>query len=531
MTEHLSALRAASVPDRPSLDGLEDKWAAVWQEQGTYAFDREAALAGPARGRLLHRHPAADGVRVAAHGPRVQLHAHRLHRALQADGGLQRLLPDRLGRQRPAHREAGAELLRRARRRLAAPRPRLRAALPRRRQEHQGRRRGADLAAELHRALRRADRQGRGGLRVALPPDRAQLRLVDLVPHHRRALAGHGAAGVPAQPRPRRGLPGRGARPVGRHVPDRRRPGRARGPRLPRALPPRRVPPPERRPVHIETTRPELIPSCVALIAHPDDERYQPLFGTTVTTPLFGVEVPVLAHPAAEIDKGAGIAMCCTFGDLTDVMWWRELRLPTRSVITRSGRLQARDARVARRRPRRGAVCRRARRQDRVRRPRGRRRRRCASRGDLDGEPTPTQRKANFYERGEKPLEIVTSRQWYIRNGGRDADLNATLVARGEEIDFHPAVHALALRELGRGPQRRLAGLAAALLRRADPGLVPASTPTASPTTTARSCRPRPTCPSTPPPTRPPATPSPSAASPVASSATPTSSTPGPRRR
>ena len=59
--------------------------------------------------------------------------------------------------------------------------------------------------------------------------------------------------------------------------------------------------------------------------------------------------------------------------------------------------------------------------------------------GDLEGEPTPTKRMANFYERGEKPLEIVTSRQWYIRNGGRDADLNAALIARGNEIDFHPA--------------------------------------------------------------------------------------------
>src|SRR5699024_5111159 len=78
-------------------------------------------------------------------------------------------------------------------------------------------------------------------------------------------------------------------------------------------------------PVHIETTRPELLPACVALIAHPDDERYQPLFGTTVTSPLFGVEIPVLSHPMAEMDKGAGIAMCCTFGDLTDVTWWREL--------------------------------------------------------------------------------------------------------------------------------------------------------------------------------------------------------------
>ncbi len=80
----------------------------------------------------------------------------------------------------------------------------------------------------------------------------------------------------------------------------------------------------------IDTTRPELLPACVALVAHPDDERYQPLFGTTVRTPLFGVEVPVVAHHLAEPDKGTGIAMICTFGDLTDVIWWRELRLPTR---------------------------------------------------------------------------------------------------------------------------------------------------------------------------------------------------------
>ncbi|SDP15335.1 valyl-tRNA synthetase [Pedococcus dokdonensis] len=190
-------------------------------------------------------------------------------------------------------------------------------------------------------------------------------------------------------------------------------------------------------PIHIETTRPELIPSAVALIAHPDDERYAALFGSTVRSPLFGVEIPVVAHPAAEPDKGAGIAMCCTFGDLTDVLWWRELQLPTRSVITRSGRIQAetpewlvgtageqlfaeqvagkttfsaREAIVAALR----------------------------ESGDLDGEPKATQRKANFYERGEKPLEIVTSRQWYIRNGGRDAELNAEMIERGRQVDFHP---------------------------------------------------------------------------------------------
>ena len=191
-------------------------------------------------------------------------------------------------------------------------------------------------------------------------------------------------------------------------------------------------------PVHIETTRPELIPAVVALIAHPDDDRYQDLFGTTVTSPLFGVEIPVVAHHAAEIDKGAGIAMCCTFGDLTDVLWWRELRLPTRSIITRAGRLQAETPEWLAGGPGEQLYA------DQVAGATAFRAREAIvsalrASGDLDGEPTPTQRKANFYERGEKPLEIVTSRQWYIRNGGRDADLNAALIERGRQLDFHPA--------------------------------------------------------------------------------------------
>src|SRR5687768_2119013 len=93
--------------------------------------------------------------------------------------------------------------------------------------------------------------------------------------------------------------------------------------------------------VEIETTRPELIPACVALVAHPDDERYKPLFGAEVTTPLFGVSVPVKAHTLADPDKGSGIAMICTFGDLTDVVWWRELSLPVRAIIAANGTLRS----------------------------------------------------------------------------------------------------------------------------------------------------------------------------------------------
>ena len=186
-------------------------------------------------------------------------------------------------------------------------------------------------------------------------------------------------------------------------------------------------------PVYVETTRPELIAACVALIAHPDDDRYRPLFGTTVTSPLYGVELPVLAHPAAEPEKGAGIAMCCTFGDLTDVTWWRELQLPARVIIGRDGRIlrdkpdwiddDAAWAGIA------GKTIFSARESVVLD---------LQASGDLDGQPTPTLRKASFYERGEKPLEIVSTRQWYIRNGGRDDDLKLQMLARGEELEWIP---------------------------------------------------------------------------------------------
>ncbi|MGY1844360.1 valine--tRNA ligase [Modestobacter sp. SYSU DS0875] len=185
-------------------------------------------------------------------------------------------------------------------------------------------------------------------------------------------------------------------------------------------------------PVFIETTRPELLPACVALVAHPDDERYQPLFGKTVTTPLFGVEVPVVAHRLAEPDKGSGIAMICTFGDLNDVTWWRELQLPTRAVIGWDGRFVAEPpadvpadvyAELA------GKTSFSA--QQRIVEL-------LRESGDLVGDPKPITHPVKFFEKGERPLEIVTTRQWYIRNGGRDADLREALLQRGREIQWVP---------------------------------------------------------------------------------------------
>ena len=189
--------------------------------------------------------------------------------------------------------------------------------------------------------------------------------------------------------------------------------------------------------IFIETTRPELVPACVALVAHPDDERYQHLFGQSAKTPIFGVEVPIVAHRLAQIDKGSGIAMICTFGDVTDVIWWRELKLPMRPIIGFDGRIlsegpqeilegegaelyaelagktvfSAKEILV----------------------------KAFMDSGDMVGEPKPITHPVKFFEKGDKALEIVSTRQWYIKNGGNDRPLAEKLINRGSEMYFHPA--------------------------------------------------------------------------------------------
>ncbi|WP_104087619.1 valine--tRNA ligase [Arthrobacter sp. GMC3] len=189
--------------------------------------------------------------------------------------------------------------------------------------------------------------------------------------------------------------------------------------------------------IYIETTRPELLAACSALVANPDDERYKPLFGKKVTSPLFGVEVEVRAHALAKADKGSGVAMVCTFGDLTDVTWWRELQLPTRAIMGRDGRIIAETPEWITTEEGRANY--------------------AAIAGKtafsakeavvellvgaelLDGEPKKIMHPVNFFEKGDKPLEIVSSRQWYISNGGRDEARREQLISRGAEINFHPA--------------------------------------------------------------------------------------------
>jgi valyl-tRNA synthetase len=177
----------------------------------------------------------------------------------------------------------------------------------------------------------------------------------------------------------------------------------------------------------IDTTRPELLPACVAMVAHPDDERYQPMFGEVATTPLFGVEVPIHPHRLADPEKGTGIAMVCTFGDTTDVIWWRELQLELRSIVQRDGRLRAEApdgvdesayAELA------GLTVKQA--QKRVVEL-------LRDAGAMEGEPRPITHPVKFWENGSRPLEIVTSNQWFIRYPPKDE-----LLARGKELHWWP---------------------------------------------------------------------------------------------
>jgi valyl-tRNA synthetase len=189
--------------------------------------------------------------------------------------------------------------------------------------------------------------------------------------------------------------------------------------------------------VLIDTTRPELIGACVALVAHPDDERYRELIGKDVITPLFRSRVTVRAHPLVEQDKGTGLVMVCTFGDLTDVTWWRELSLPVRAVVGPNGRLvdvewgepgwETEDVKAARAAHAQltGMTMKDA-------------RRRTAEllqeSGDIVGEPQHVSRPVKFYEKGNSPIEILTSRQWFVRT----VEHRDEFIARGREIVWHP---------------------------------------------------------------------------------------------
>jgi len=169
----------------------------------------------------------------------------------------------------------------------------------------------------------------------------------------------------------------------------------------------------------IATTRPELLPSCVCVFVHPDDERHRHLEGHTARVPLFDMEVPILVNDDVDLEKGTGVVMCCTFGDTKDIDWWERYGLPLRMSIDRSGRMTAQAGKYA------GMKVKQA---------------REAILGDLRDQGLILAHKritqiVNTHERCGTPIEFVPAKQWFIRV----LDFKDRLLEAGAKVRWFPA--------------------------------------------------------------------------------------------
>jgi valyl-tRNA synthetase len=197
----------------------------------------------------------------------------------------------------------------------------------------------------------------------------------------------------------------------------------------------------------ISTTRPELLAACVGIAAHPDDERYRALFGKKAISPVYRVPVPIFPTELADPEKGTGVLMVCTFGDQTDVQWWREESLPLRQVLGRDGLIvehrygaegwESNDPDLAN--ANYAEIV--GKRVNQARRIVVEQLREASNSAledggaPLKGEPRPLKHAVRFYEKGDSPLEYLTNRQWFVRL----LDKKDELIERGRQITWHPA--------------------------------------------------------------------------------------------
>jgi len=188
----------------------------------------------------------------------------------------------------------------------------------------------------------------------------------------------------------------------------------------------------------ISTTRPELLPACIAVVAHPDDERYKPFFGKHAITPLFKAKVPILPAEHADPEKGTGILMVCTFGDVNDVDWWKQSDLPLKQIVGRNGCLVdvewgeapfvTEDAKLAQENYNilTESFIKKAQKQIVEL---------LQNDGALVKEPEAISHPVKFYEKGDSPIEFIPTRQWFIKI----LDHKKELLAQGDKIEWHPS--------------------------------------------------------------------------------------------
>jgi valyl-tRNA synthetase len=187
----------------------------------------------------------------------------------------------------------------------------------------------------------------------------------------------------------------------------------------------------------IATTRPELLAACVAVTTHPDDARFKNFIGKTAISPLFGVRVPIFGSEVVNPEKGTGILMVCTFGDQTDVQWWREQKLPMRQIVGRDGRLQPVTFGSAQYPSLNAAAA-----QVEYAKIQGKTVKQAQklvveslqAAGVLKNTPKPIQHAVKFYEKGDRPVEILTTRQWFVRL----VDKKEKMIEMGARVKWHP---------------------------------------------------------------------------------------------
>ena len=198
----------------------------------------------------------------------------------------------------------------------------------------------------------------------------------------------------------------------------------------------------------ISTTRPELLPACVAIAAHPEDDRYKQLFYKKALTPLFSAPVPILPSTHADPEKGTGILMICTFGDMEDVRFWQKMnlsklpeqRLPVRQIIDKSGFIkdicfkETEGESFVSEEPQSANEHYKKIKGLRVKQARSVLVKLLSETKDLVSKPLPTEQFIKFYEKGEYPLELIPARQWYIKI----LDYKNELIEQGRKVQWHP---------------------------------------------------------------------------------------------
>jgi valyl-tRNA synthetase len=170
--------------------------------------------------------------------------------------------------------------------------------------------------------------------------------------------------------------------------------------------------------LEIATTRPELLPACVAIFYHPDDKRFEKYKGKKAKVPLFNFEVPIIEDIRADMEKGTGIVMCCTFGDQTDMEWQKAHNLKIKEAISKNGKLTGIAGKYS------GLLIKEARKaiiED-------------LKSANLLVKQEKIKHVVNVHERCDTEIEFVKSKQWFVKY----LDLKQDMLKWGEKLKWHP---------------------------------------------------------------------------------------------